>query len=134
MLALAATGSVLAARPPVPRRIGPAPPIALVDRLEAELEADPCVGPLGRWNRTYEYAARDVNQRRDALAFKLVEANGTSTKPGREILRSYVGGGEIAVDDRPVKMAWGLYDIATGRLTMEHCGNNFRVTREPDPR
>lgn len=82
----------------------PRPPQTIVDRVEAMLEEEPCVGNLNRWSRLYSYNYRPPTTDTGIVDFHLDEAGSYGVKPGRQITSpdSWVN-----IDDRRIKNGRG---------------------------
>ena len=101
----------------------PRPPAPLVDRIEALLAKEPCVGSMDRWSRYYGYnhlPEKTVDT--GIVDFHLEEAGTPGVRPGRHITEpdSWVN-----IDDRPIKMVSGDYDVEEDRIRIAFCGDNF---------
>lgn len=107
-----------------PYNLKPSP--LVVDRIEAQLEGRPCIGALERWERHYSYGRgidllRDRGVRRDRITFEFSEA-GIYNYQSRRIISRY--GSDL--DERQRRIAYGEYDVPSGRLTVYTCGwNNY---------
>ena len=103
-------------------RTQPRPSEKLVAHVEALLAMEPCVGRLERWARYYAYNhdGRDTLYP-EIVDFHLEEAGTPGVRPGKHVTEpnSWIG-----IDDRPIKMASGSYDIQEDRIKFAHCGNN----------
>jgi hypothetical protein len=113
-LALAACASAPADRPP--RKV--------LDRLEAKLADNPCIGPLKRWSRSYAWAvdprARGAGDQ--VVEFLFEEAGKFEFREGRHVFGK--SGLPFKVDDRAYRIAYGLFDPATGKVEVKACGAN----------
>ena len=117
------------------------PTDAEMDRVEAALQQLTCIGDLGDWERRYYFLPkyRDgaldeaIKQDREPIPsgydksiveFDLREAHFEEFGSGR---KRYVGipPGSGNTDDRDYRMAWGGYDLKTGKLHMADCGPNM---------
>jgi hypothetical protein len=106
----------------------------LVDRIESKLSANACIGSLARWNRQYRFwreQTYDSPHRGEVdynrVDFELWQAGRFGIKAGRSItLPEDVG--TFRVDDRPIDLAMGDYDIKSDRLSIIHCGPNLPGT------
>jgi hypothetical protein len=100
----------------------PRPTPQLVDHIEALLAQVPCIGDLNRWSRSYGYnMLPEKSVDTGIVDFHLEEAGTPGVKPGRHITApdSWVN-----LDDRPIKMAEGDYDLKEDRMRVGFCGNN----------
>ncbi len=100
----------------------PRPPEKLVDRVEALLAKEPCVGNLDGWSRSYAYdflPERTVDA--GIVDFHLEEAGRLGVKAGRKIEQPDAW---VNIDDRPIKMADGDYDVRDNRIRFAFCGIN----------
>jgi len=87
------------------------PPISLVQKLEARLGREPCVGSLDHWSRHYRYNTPGNHLDKQLIWIDFIavgyhgEAAGMSIDPPRPT-------GVIELDDRPNKpeAAYGEYD------------------------
>lgn len=106
----------------------PRPPQQVVRHIEALLAKEPCIGALDRWSRTYGYDD-DIPNRTlypGIVAFDLKAAGQYGVQPGLHITEPILPN----IDDTPIKMAWGDYEVAAGKLTIGFCGDN--VGSSPD--
>lgn len=103
-----------------PRR-RPSPQV--VDRIEALLARQPCIGQLQRWSRSYSYGAdaRSGALYDSIVEFDLEEAGQAGVRPGRYVTEP----NSQPLNDAPIKIAWGDYDLETGVLTVGSCGPNY---------
>lgn len=109
---------------------GPLPNLKDVEHLESQLSHEKCIGNLGAWERRYQLQA-DPNDRTSAdpapksiISFRLRQADSSyGIYAGRSLVPSTPTFGD-EIDDTPVKMAWGKFDAASGRLSLEFCGLN----------
>jgi hypothetical protein len=100
----------------------PRPPEKLVNRIEALLAKEKCVGDLGGWSRSYAYdylPERTVDT--GIVDFHLEEAGRFGVKAGKNITQPDAW---VNIDDRPMKMADGDYDVRENRIRFAFCGNN----------
>lgn len=107
------------------------PSVALVNRIEAALAENQCVGSLDRWARHYRWQGGVHGPNRDIVDVDLRQAGVFGYRRGRYILPNpdpRLRPGEIIVtgDDRRYLVAFASYDIRLDRLTMESCGPNRR--------
>lgn len=101
----------------------PRPTSQIIDHLEDLLAQEPCVGSMQKWVRFYGYnrlPGNTVSTR--IIDFHLDEAGPDAAKSDRHITApdSWVG-----IDDRPIRMAFGDYDLKDGRIRLAFCGNNL---------
>ncbi len=101
----------------------PRPPLRIVDRMEELLQQGPCVGRLDRWSRSFAY---NYDIPRKTLYPKIVdfhfeEAGKFGVQRGRHITEP---NSWVNIDDRPIKMVWGDYDVKEDRIRIAFCGNN----------
>ena len=101
----------------------PRPSPQLVDRIEMLLPRESCIGRLDQWSRHYGFnrlPEKTIDE--GVVDFQLEEAGSPNVKAGRHITApdSWVN-----LDDRPIKMAWGDYDVKGNRIRVAFCGNNF---------
>lgn len=103
-------------------RVAPVPSAQLVDRIEAKLALDPCIGSLSKWHREYRYR-HPANKPVDLndIRADLTEA-GPQDPAGRFVLGTDA---PYILDDRPIMMAFATYDVRRDQLTLTHCGPNF---------
>ena len=101
----------------------PRPSNNLVDRAEELLAKEPCVGQLDRWSRFYafNYDFPDKALYTEIVDFRLEEV-GSGVSPGRHVTEP---NSWVNIDDRPIRMAGGDYDIAQDRIRIAYCGNNM---------
>ena len=100
----------------------PRPPAQLVNHIEALLAKEPCVGSMNRWSRYYGYnRLPEKTVDRGIVDFHLEEAGTPPVRAGRHITEpdSWVN-----IDDRPIKMVSGDYDVKDNRIRIAFCGNN----------
>lgn len=110
----------------------PRPSGEVVDGIEALLEKQPCIGDLGHWARFYGYDFLPEDAVDTGIVdFHLEQAGSYGVRPGRHITEpdSWVN-----LDDRPIRMADGDYDIRERRLTVASCGNNLGPRQPGDIR
>ena len=125
---LAACGSVSVS----PFETSPAVPqsVALVDKIEAQLANDPCVGSLARWARHYRWRMSPDGWDRTVVEIDLRQAGVFGFRQGRYIHLPQTGGrpADIIImgDERRYLVAFASYDVRLDRLTMESCGPNRR--------
>lgn len=117
------------------------PTEAEMDRVEAALNQLPCVGDLGDWERRYYYVSKYFAEELDAankqgreprpsrynksiVEFHLRQAHFEEFGSGRKGYAGYPPG-SADIDDRDYRMAWGGYDLNTGKLHMADCGRNM---------
>jgi hypothetical protein len=114
----------------------PRPDTKLVDRVESLLAKEPCVGSLDKWTRVYAYnrlprkAVGGLPKEavdRGIVDFHL-EAVGVGNKPERHITEP---NSWVTMDDRPIKMADGDYDLKDNRIRFSFCGNNLGPSMPP---
>ena len=120
---------------------GDVPSRAIVERIEAHLARESCVGALSRWARFYRWmptpAAFNGSLPRTRLASDheveviLREAGVFGYRAGRFIepsppplSRNQI---HLSGDHRDYRVAFGSYDILTDRLTLESCGPNLNA-------
>jgi hypothetical protein len=108
----------------------PRPSEQVVSRIETLLTQDPCVGPLDRWERIYAYNENIQSKTLypGIIDFHLNEAGGFGVRPGRHITEP---NSWVNVDDRPIRMVSGDYQVSTGKLSIGFCGNNVGPSPEP---
>lgn len=103
----------------------PLPP-ALMDKMERAISAQPCIGSMDKWHRRYSYKAwmEGAVYHRDTMtiAFVLAEAGRFEFLRGRQFV---VSPKPPMIDDRSYKVAYGQYDLETGRVTLTGCGLNM---------
>jgi len=108
------------------------PSVALVNRIEALALRDSCVRPLDQWWRQYVFAVtygpkgREVH--RNVVQVSMIEAGHNGHRAGRFIVAQPA---PPELDDSQFKLAFGEYDIASGRFTRWVCGQNWPVGRGP---
>ena len=111
-----------------------------MDRIEAALQKLPCIGKIGDWERRYlyhpEYFAEEVavaakegrqprpsGHNRSMIEIHLHQANFEEFGEGRQSLSDYPSD-LLATDDREYRIAYGSFDLKTGKLHMAACGAN----------
>lgn len=101
----------------------PQPPAAVVDRIETMLAGRPCIGRLDRWSRTYAFDYDNGTRRVDdhIIMFHLEEAGTSDVRPGRRVTEP---NSWVNLDDRPIRMVDGDFDVSDGRLRIGFCGDN----------
>jgi hypothetical protein len=101
----------------------PRPPEPIVDRIESLLASQPCIGRLDHWSRTYafDYETRTRAVVEHIIAFHLEEAGPSGARLGRQVTEpeSWVN-----LDDRPIRMVEGDFDVSDSQLRIGYCGNN----------
>jgi len=112
-----------------------------MDRVEAALAKIPCVGDLSRWDRRYYYppsfeseeAWTALEEQRDPepssydrnfIEIDLREAGFEEFGRGRKSYSNYPPGA-IDTDDRSYRIAYGSYDVKSGKLDLAACGPNM---------
>ncbi|GAA4031165.1 hypothetical protein GCM10022281_08340 [Sphingomonas rosea] len=88
-----------------------------VERVERALSQAPCVGDLGRWLRSYRYAAappRNQTVLRNVILFDLIR--GPGVKPGRQVVAAQ----SYSVDGEGWKLS-GSYRLSSSSLRVEGC-------------
>ncbi len=113
------------------------PAAAAIDRIEQQLAGDPCIGPPDRWERHFYYALAPggsgpaTRTDRNIIAFDFYEAGRYEFLPRRVV--SAVP--DVSPDDRPMRVAFGAYHVASDRLSVDFCGQNTappgQVVRDP---
>jgi hypothetical protein len=100
----------------------PRPSQQMVERIEALLAKEPCVGRLDRWSRSYAYNGRmSGGVYLNIVDFHLEEAGTFGIQPGRHITAP---NSWVAIDDRPIRVVSGDYDLGENRLRIAFCGEN----------
>lgn len=108
----------------------PRPPAELVNHIEALLAKEPCVGRLDRWSRYYAYDFMpDTVVDTGIVDFQFKQAGSLGVQAGVKI--TYPD--EWAnIDDTPIRVVIGDYDVREDRVRIAFCGNNmgpdFRAT------
>lgn len=110
------------------------PSVEAIDRLEWRLSEEPCVGNLKRWERHYTFASKPFldglfgvrNRWYDfgKIDIDLREAGFEEFKGGRHLHRR-IPEHLLMLDDRPYRVAFGKYDIASDRVKLRSCGPNI---------
>ncbi len=112
-----------------------------MDRVEAALEREGCIGELKDWLRRYHYKLefspeesvaawkekrepRPTAYDKSIIEVDLREANFEKFAGGRRSYSNYPEGSG-GIDDRDYRMAFGTFDVATGRLNLVACGENM---------
>lgn len=104
----------------------PRPTPEIVDRIEALLVKEPCIGDINRWSRFYAYDMPEKTVDTGIVDFHLEEAGTLGIKPGRQIT---VPSAWVNLDSRPIKMVGGDYDLKEDRIRVGFCGNNVGPTQ-----
>lgn len=101
------------------------PSEAFVDLIEQRLAAHPCVGDIGKWERSYRFArptglsAYTAQADIDVIEFHLRRAGTTTISPGRIVMRR----GEL--DDWPdgqyIRSIDGRYRLGNSTLHLSRC-------------
>ena len=111
-----------------------------MDRIEAQLAQVPCVGSLADWERIYlyhpDYFAEEVDAAikegreprrsgydRTKIEIHMRHANFEEFGEGRKSYVDYPPG-LTDTDDRAYRIAYGSYDVKTGKLDLATCGAN----------
>jgi hypothetical protein len=91
--------------------------------MEKLLQQEPCLGRLERWSRSFAYNYDPPRETLHAgiVDFNFEEAGKFGIQPGRHITEP---NSWVNVDDRPIKMASGDYDVKEDRIRIKFCGNN----------
>jgi hypothetical protein len=107
----------------------PRPPQQVVNRVETLLAKEPCVGALNRWSRTYTYDEDMPNRTLypGIVAFHLKAAGAFGVEPGLHVTEP---NSWVTIDDTPIKMVWGDYEVSKDRLTVGFCGPNVGPTMD----
>jgi hypothetical protein len=105
----------------------PRPPAELIDHIEALLAKEPCVGSMTQWSRYYGYdRLPEKTVDTGIVDFHLEEAGTAEAKVGRHITEP---DSWVTIDDRPIKMVSGDYDVKDNRVRIAFCGNNVGAER-----
>ena len=111
------------------------PSAALVSRIEALALRDSCVGSLDRWWREYAFAVtygpKGIEVHRNVVQVSMIEAGHHGHRAGRFIVAEPA---PPELDDSQFKLAFGEYDIASGRFTRWVCGQNWPAGKGPSPK
>lgn len=116
------------------------PTDAEMDRIEKQLERVPCVGRLANWERRYLYHPEYSDEELDAairagreprrsgfdrskIEIHLRQANFEEFGEGRKSYVDYPPD-MSATDDRTYRIAYGSYDLTSGKLALTACGPN----------
>jgi hypothetical protein len=116
------------------------PTEAEMDRVEEQLEKIPCVGRLANWERRYLYPPEYSDAELDAaikeereprrssvdrskIEIHLRQANFEEFGEGRKSYADYPPD-MSDTDDRSYRIAYGSYDLTTGKLDLAACGMN----------
>jgi hypothetical protein len=101
----------------------PRPPVEIVNRIERVLEKEPCVGRLDRWARFYAYNEDTPTKTLypKIVDFQLEEAGKFGVQPGRRITEP---NSWVTIDDRPLMIVSGDFDLSENRIRIAFCGNN----------
>lgn len=108
------------------------PAAAVIDRIEERLARHPCVGDLARWQRLYSFEMSDRRGAEPAhvdettVAFMLRQAGVNGFRPVRRVTAPLVW---VNVDDRIYDFVSGSFNVASGKLSVDHCGPNVIVSR-----
>jgi len=111
-----------------------------MDRIEAQLAQMPCVGRLADWERIYlyhpDYFAEEVDAAirecreprrsgydRTKIEIHLRQANFEEFGEGRKSYADYPRG-LADTDYRAYRIAYGSYDVKSGKLDLAACGAN----------
>jgi hypothetical protein len=108
----------------------PRPALGLVEQIESLLANEPCVGDLRTWSRFYAYDFLPEKMVDSGIVdFHLEQVGSYGVQQGRKITEpdSWVN-----LDDRPIRMVNGDYDIREQRLRIEFCGNNVGARQPGD--
>jgi hypothetical protein len=117
------------------------PTEAEMDRIEAQLAQVPCVGRLADWERIYlyhpDYFAEEVDAAikegraprrsgydRTKIEIHMRQANFEEFGEGRKSYVDYPPG-LADTDDRAYRIAYGSYDVKSGKLDLAACGPNM---------
>ena len=90
---------------------------------------EPCIKGLDRWSRSYSINmdGRSQTLYPGIIDFHLKEAGSFGVRAGAHITEP---GASVNIDDTPIKIAMGDYDVSTGTLSFAFCGNNVGPTLE----
>jgi hypothetical protein len=99
------------------------PGTLVMDRIERQLVALPCVGALDRWERHFYYAydvgdPRPARLDRNRVAFVFIEA-GHHQYGARRVMSPE------DLDERTMRTLWGEYHVASDRLFLVTCGDGI---------
>lgn len=102
----------------------PRPTWQLVNQVEAALSREPCIGNLDRWSRSYAFNMLPETTVDTAIVdFHLEGAGGPlGIKPGKRVTAPDAW---VRVDDRPIRIVDGDYDLREHRIHVAFCGNNI---------
>ena len=97
------------------------PPSDQIARIEQWASRQKCVGSLDRWSRHYRYDSPGFLATGGPINVSFVEAghNGVPAGVYREQSRSNM------IDDAQMRVAGGIYDPVTGKMSEWQCGCNF---------
>lgn len=97
-----------------------------VQRLEALLARNDCIGDLGHWERRYRLWMEPTTDRPKSteIEFNLRQASREYKRAGR-FVEPPRDKNVIEIDDTPVKVAFGMFETTSGRLELNFCGSNF---------
>lgn len=111
-------------------RSGPLPDRSEIVRVEKALSGTTCIGPVGAWERVYRYhltpnvfAVALSRLDRKVVDFKLLRA-GKFARVGQTLLPPYPPLA-FELDDTPTDVAWGSFNLRSGKLRMKFCGSNI---------
>jgi len=101
----------------------PRPPAPLVDRIEALLANEPCIGSMDQWSRYYGFnRLPEKTVDTGIVDFHLEEAGTPGVRSGRHITEP---NSWVNIDDSPIKMVSGDYDVKEDRVRFAFCGDNL---------
>ncbi|WP_404712412.1 hypothetical protein [Sphingomonas sp. MMS24-J13] len=108
----------------------PRPSREIVDRVERLIAGQPCIGRLGQWSRSYAFhLLPNRTAYTQIIDFHFEEAGTPEVQVGRQVTAPAAW---VNLDDRPIRMASGDYDLRDNRIRVEFCGANAGERRKDD--
>jgi hypothetical protein len=92
----------------------------VMDRVEAILTSDDCIGDLDQWERLYAYSLNHSTRATDpnVIEFDFREAGVHGFNSGRRAVELF----QLAeIDDRDYRSAFGRFTVSTGRIDIRWC-------------
>ena len=99
------------------------PPKLILDRMDAALSQNACVGNLAKWERLYSFNHNRGEPEVDEsiIQFQFREAGRYDFKAGR---RTTMPLEWLNLDDRQYDLVSGHLDVPARNLVIDHCGPN----------
>ena len=101
------------------------PPSADVNRLEAKLSQNACIGDLDQWERNYRFSRKSglltphsLYPDLDVIEFHLRRVGAVEIRPGRNLVRPRATDWP---DSSPIEAVDGRFTVSSGALALSGC-------------